>query len=268
MLQSYSKILAEKNSYQTNLEPKNNWFGPTFSLYSRLARIVIWSNRQASKGIYNDYAWVQSSLDVLRALELSGVKISIDGMDNLQNFDGPAVIISNHMGMMETMIPVAIIQPVRRFVYIIKQELATYPLFGKVAMARDPIVVGRTNPREDLQLVMDEGTKRLQAGKSVLIFPQRTRSLVFNLKEFNTLGVKLAKRNNVPVVPMAVLTDAWSNGKKLKDFGKIDTSKPAYFSFGKAITIESKGQDEHEQVLNFISSKLTEWGRSELIKID
>ena len=56
---------------------------------------------------------------------------------------------------------------------------------------------------------MEEGSERLKKGKSVLIFPQKTRSEIFNPKEFNSLGVKLAKKNNVPVIPMAVLTDAW-----------------------------------------------------------
>ena len=48
---------------------------------------------------------------------------------------------------------------------------------------------------------------------SVLIFPQTTRELFFDPKKFNTLGIKLAKRAKVPVIPIAVKTDAWWHGQ-------------------------------------------------------
>jgi len=48
---------------------------------------------------------------------------------------------------------------------------------------------------------------------SVLIFPQTTRDLRFDPNKFNTLGIKLAKRAKVPVIPVAVKTDAWGMGK-------------------------------------------------------
>ena len=50
--------------------------------------------------------------------------------------------------------------------------------------------------------------------------------MVFDPTLFNSLGNKLAKRNNVPVIPLALITDAWGNGKYIKEAGKIDPSKP------------------------------------------
>ena len=266
MSEGFSKVIAAKDTYKTEIDGhSSSSILPTFAFYSRLVKIIFKGNRQAVKGFYDDVNWVNSSLDVLHALECAGVKITVEGMDNLKKFEGPAVIIGNHMSAMETMIPVGMIHPVRRFVYIVKKELANFPLFGAVVMARDPIVVGRSNPRDDLKIVMDEGSERLSRNKSILIFPQKTRQLEFDRKSFNTLGVKLAQRNNVPVIPMAVLTDAWANGKKLKDFGKIDPAKHVYISFGEPINVSGKGQEEHEQVLDFIGEKLNQWGRGELV---
>jgi 1-acyl-sn-glycerol-3-phosphate acyltransferase len=266
MLDHFPFVLAKDNNYETPFDKNASLFGPTFTFYYKLAKIFIKGNLAARRGEYNGYAWAASAYEVMKALEESGVKIIIEGMDNLKKTEGPAIIISNHMGSMETMVPVAIIHPVRKLVYVVKQELSTYPVFGKVVMARDPIVVGRSNPREDLKIVLEEGSERLKKGKSVLIFPQKTRSEIFNPKEFNSLGVKLAKKNNVPVIPMAILTDAWSKGKKIKDFGKIIPEKKAYFAFGEPINVNSNGQEEHEQVLHFIETKLSEWGRSDLVK--
>ena len=266
MLDHYPRIIAQNDTYVTEKKAGKNFFGPTIPFYYDLLKIVVKGSRLGKNGVYNRYEWVNSALAVFDAVENAGVKVHIEGMDNLKKFDGTAVIIGNHMSSMETMIPVAVVQPVKSVVYVIKKELIDFPFFGNIVGARYPIVVGRSNPREDLKIVIEEGSNRLSNGRSVLIFPQRTRSMIFKRDEFNSLGVKLAKKNNVPVVPMAVLTDAWSNGKKLKDFGPIDPAKPAYFSFGEPITVESKGQEEHEQVLEFISGKLKEWGREELIK--
>jgi 1-acyl-sn-glycerol-3-phosphate acyltransferase len=126
--------------------------------------------------------------------------------------------------------------------------------------SRDPITVGRKNPREDLKAVLEGGAARLLAGTSIVIFPQTTRSPVFNPAEFNTIGVKLAKRAGVPVVPIALRTDAWGNGKYLKDFGRIDPSKKIRFSFGTPMRITSRGDEEHQKIVEFISGKLKEWG--------
>ncbi|MBU1100334.1 MAG: 1-acyl-sn-glycerol-3-phosphate acyltransferase [Bacteroidetes bacterium] len=266
MQNSYRRILAENDTYKTDKSVRTlNLFGPTLSFYPRLTKIIYGGSKTARKGEYNEYAWANSALDIFEAIETSGVVVNIEGMQHLRNLEGPAVIIGNHMSSMETMLPVTMIQPVKPFCYVVKKELATYPIFSDVVMAREPIVVGRTNPREDLKIMMEEGAERLGKGKSILIFPQKTRSVQFIASEFNSLGVKLAKKNNVPVIPFAVLTDAWSNGKRLKDFGKIDPSKPTHFAFGAPINVESKGQEEHEQVIDFIAGKLTEWGRPELV---
>jgi 1-acyl-sn-glycerol-3-phosphate acyltransferase len=125
--------------------------------------------------------------------------------------------------------------------------------------SRNPIVVGRTNPRDDLRTVLEGGATILSEGRSLVIFPQTTRTPVFDPKEFNTIGIKLAKRANVPVVPIALKTDAWGNGKRLKDFGKIDPSKKVYFSFGNPMVVKERGVEEHNAIIDFIEQHLKEW---------
>ena len=93
----------------------------------------------------------------------------------------------------------------------------------------------------------------------MLIFPQTTRDLFFDPKKFNTLGIKLAKRARVPVIPVAVKTDAWGIGRWLKDFGKIDPSKPVRISFGEPVHISGSGKKEHRSTIAFIGSKLVDW---------
>ena len=63
----------------------------------------------------------------------------------------------------------------------------------------------------------------------------------------------------MPVVPIALKTDAWGLGQKYKDFGKIDPSKTVHICFGDPIQIQDNGKEAHEQIVRFISGKLRKW---------
>jgi 1-acyl-sn-glycerol-3-phosphate acyltransferase len=262
----YLRIVAENDEYITPQNMKKFPFPPSVIFYSNYLRIMLTNNRIAKKGLYNDYGWVNSSIDTFESLERSGIRFHFTGMNNLKKVDTPVVFVGNHMSTLETMILPMIIQPIKRVVYVIKEELANYPLFGAIAMARDPILVGRENPREDLKIVLEEGSRKIQIGKSIIIFPQKTRSLNIDPASFNSLGVKLAKRNNVSVIPIAILSDAWGNGKYIKEIGKIDPLKVVRFCFGEPISISGNGAEDHQHIIEFITGKLKEWRGAEILK--
>jgi 1-acyl-sn-glycerol-3-phosphate acyltransferase len=267
IVKEYINVIAEKDYYKTPSEVFiKSIFSPAFRFFPRMIRVFVFANKLTKKKLYDRYNWVNSSKLIMDALEKVGVEIEIDGMDNLRSFDGPAVFISNHMSSLETVVLPRIINPVKLVVFVTKQELNSTPLFGPINSARRPIIVGRENAREDLMQVMNQGAERLKDGRSILLFPQRTRNPIFDIKNFNTLGIKLAKRNKVPIVPIALLTDAWANGKIVKDFGKIDISKKVKLSFGKPLEITGNGSEQHQQVVDFISSHLKKWGREDLIQ--
>jgi 1-acyl-sn-glycerol-3-phosphate acyltransferase len=141
----------------------------------------------------------------------------------------------------------------------VKESLIDYPFFRHVMRSRKPIVVGRANPRQDLRTVLQEGQKLLKGNVSVVIFPQTTRSVDFEPSNFNTLGVKLAARAKVPVIPIALKTDAWGLGHKLKDFGKIRPDKTVHICFGEPLRVHGSGKEEHRIVVDFIMAKLKDW---------
>ncbi len=261
-----NQITNNKSEYKTQTSARKIVFPSLYFYLLHTLRIVFYSNRQAKKNIYDDIRWVDSSIDIIRGLEKTGVKFQITGLDNLSKMKGPFIFVSNHMSILETFALPGIIQPITNVVFVMKEELLRFPLFGPVSGARDPIVVGRQNPREDLITVLQQGSERIKNGKGIIIFPQRTRTKYFEPSTFNSLGIKLAKKNNVPVIPIAVLSDAWGTGKILKDFGKIDPSKEVKISFGEPMIIEGNGNEEHQKTIDFIAGKLKEWGRGDLIK--
>jgi 1-acyl-sn-glycerol-3-phosphate acyltransferase len=128
-------------------------------------------------------------------------------------------------------------------------------------LSRDPIVVGRSDPRKDLEAVMNGGAELLAKGISIVIFPQSTRSLEFKPEEFNSIGVKLAKKAGVPVVPVAIKTDFWGNGKLIKELGPIDSNKTIHIKFGEPFSVTGNGKEENSRIISFIQSSLSEWNK-------
>lgn len=227
--------------------------------YLKLLWIVVSEGHKAAKKYTGD-DWVHASMRVFAALEESGVNFTIEGMDRYTALDTPAVFIGNHMSTLETFILPALIQPHMDVTFVVKESLLRYPFFKHVLSSRDPIVVGRSNPREDLKNVLDGGVQRLKEGRSIIIFPQSTRSASLDAKQFNSIGVKLAKKAGVPIVPVALKSDAWSAGSLIKDFGPIIPSRPVHFYFGSPISVTSgNGKEEHEEVYSFIESHLASW---------
>lgn len=238
------------------------WFSrtfPTFNFYRKFCWNVYRSSVKARRGQYDAHQWSQTSYEVLEALESVGVQTEICGVDHVRSLETPCVFIGNHMSMLETMVLPAIIQPVCDVTFVVKQSLLEYPLFRHIVNTRNPIAVSRDNPREDFKAVMHGGLDRLKKGISVVVFPQTKRSQAFDSAEFNSIGVKLAMRAQVPVVPIALKTDAWGNGRIIKDLGRINPKKTVHLSFGKPITIEGRGGQQHQQIIDFIQAELNEW---------
>ncbi len=232
---------------------------PTLGFYRYVFPIVLKAGARARWTRYDTTAWCKSSLEVLRALESVGIEVEITGIDHFRELNGPCVFLSNHMSTLETFVLPVVIASIKPVTFVVKEALVETPVFKYVMRSRDPVTVGRANPREDLKAVLEGGTERLNAGISIIIFPQTTRFLDFDPGTFNTIGIKLARKAGVPVVPIALKTDAWGNGKHFKDFGRMDPSLPVHFAFGKPQWIKGRGAEEHSQVTEFIGSKLEEW---------
>jgi len=262
--QSLMQGYFESTSYST---PEHSSFLKRIFMHNRIyftlkyAYIMLKTRKQAIKKLYDTKAWTDSSFFIFRFIEKSGGRFRITGMENITKNEGPVLFISNHMSTLETMVLPCIIAPHRKVTFVVKESLVRHPLFGDVMRSRDPIVVGRTDPRKDLEAVMNGGQELLSNGTSIIIFPQSTRSLEFKPEEFNSLGVKLAKKAGVPVVPIAIKTDFWGNGKVIKELGPLDSRKTIHIKFGEPFRITGNGKEENQKIISYIHESLEEWKR-------
>lgn len=259
------KVYAEPTEYKDSYEsPQLNqgFFTsilPSLMFYCRASVPVGTLSYQALVGTDDVYAWVQGSYGTFKALEATSCQFSIEGLHNINNVEGPCVFVANHMSTLETFILPCLIQPRKPIIFVVKQSLMRVPFFGKILKSRTPIVVSRSNARQDLKAVLEQGKEALDRGTSILIFPQSTRSVEFKPENFNSIGAKLAKKANVPLLPIALKTDAWGQGKYVKDFGAINPKLRIHFSFGSAIKVEDNSKTAHNYTSDYITSALKKW---------
>lgn len=251
-----------KPDYRTP-ENQSSWLAqrlPGLFLYTRIILEVLAASRRCNRNTYTLEKKIASTSNILRALERIGTEVFVENMSAFIDLKAPCIFVANHMSALEAFILPRFIMPYRKITFVIKKSLTEYPILKHAINSLHPIVVDRKNPRQDLRAVLDQGFNCLKQNISVLIFPQTTRSTHFDPAQFNTLGIKLAKKSRLPIVPIALKTDAWNIGRRLKDFGKIDPSKPVRMAFGDPIHVTGNGKQEHQEILAFIGDTLRSWG--------
>ncbi|MFZ1397013.1 MAG: lysophospholipid acyltransferase family protein [Candidatus Promineifilaceae bacterium] len=251
------------DSYHTPTNTPRHWLDRLF-LGSRVALhgLFVWEIVKArwlvARNQYDRAAVAATSYAVFKMAEGCNGRFHITGLENVRNLTEPVVFVSNHMSSLEGNIFNCLLLPYLDVTYVIKESLTRYPVFGPVIDSRQPITVGRANPREDLQKVLQDGVNMLQNGRSIILFPQHTRTPQFIPAEFNSLGVKLASRAGVPVLPIAVKTDFVLNGRYLRDFGPLNRSKPIHVAFGRPFQVQNNKQ-AHQDIIHFIEQHLETW---------
>lgn len=238
--------------------------GATVYFYTVVARAMndAASRARSADGL-SDTFFVKRSNDLLRAAERCGTDVHVTGLDRVQEqcSHGPVVFVGNHMSTLETFTLPGVLLPFTPLTFVLKQELMSFPLLGTILQTLEPVTVSRDDPRGDLKKVLSEGTERVHGGRSVTVFPQTTRRTDFDPSSFNTLGVKLAARADVPAIPLALRTDFWSTGRFIKDFGPIRPNNSIHFAFGEPIPVDRRNSREaHRAVVDFLRENLSQWG--------
>ena len=262
---SVIKQLFSSDSYETGpyefVDPPGKKLSvyKTACFYKSFIGVILDARKQVVRGEYSSGRLIQSSFQVMKNLEKAGAKFSIKGLDNIRKAEGPVVIAANHMSTLETAVFPCIIGLFKDCTFVVKKSLIKGPVFGPVMRFLEPVDVERKDPKKDLAAVMIKGAELIGKGKSIVLFPQATRARGFNPAAFNSLGVKLAKRAGVSVVPCALKTDFWENGKIISTIGKLYPERIVHMEFGKPLAVEGAGRKEQEAIVSFIRSRVDAW---------
>jgi 1-acyl-sn-glycerol-3-phosphate acyltransferase len=150
-----------------------------------------------SKGIWPHIVaryWARSILFVSRT------KVTIKGLENIDP-DRPYIFMPNHSSNFD--IPVLLSHLPVQFRWLAKAELFKFPLFGYAMKRAGYISIDRTNRRSAFES-LDQAASAIRNGKSVMIFPEGTRSRDNQIHEFKKGGFVLAIKAGVPIVPIII----------------------------------------------------------------
>lgn len=235
------------------------WAGMRF-YFGGIGGVIAQGNRAIRDRSFSMETLGQLSWHLVHCAETMGTPVSFEGFESMRMIDKqPAVIVANHMSMVETMLLPAGVFANGPMVIVAKRSLTKYPGFGRILEASRPIFVDRTNPRQDLADVLEQGVRRLKEGSSVLLFPQGTRLTVFDPRRFNSLGAKLAKRAGVPLIPVACKTDFSKPGRRFRDLGPVDPALPIRFAAGPILDSARPQRELQEACTGHIIRFLKQW---------
>ncbi|GLH68113.1 lysophospholipid acyltransferase family protein [Geothrix edaphica] len=114
----------------------------------------------------------------------------------------PVIFMSNHESQMDP--PVLIGALPLPAVYIAKKEVKYLPFVGWAAWIAGVIFIDRGDRERAIKSIRDAADE-IRGGKSVVIFPEGTRSRTGEMLPFKKGGFALAIDAGVPIVPMATV---------------------------------------------------------------
>ena len=151
--------------------------------------------RAGSDKIHNIARWWGATM-----LKLAGVDLEISGKENILT-NGPQVFMSNHQSWFDIFIVLAGISC--QFRFIAKKELFDIPVLGGALYKYDAIPIDRKNYISAMRSI-DAAARRVRDGKSIMTFPEGTRSADGKVQPFKTGVFHLALRSGVPIVPISI----------------------------------------------------------------
>jgi 1-acyl-sn-glycerol-3-phosphate acyltransferase len=134
-------------------------------------------------------------------LFLSGVKVEVKGVENVL-MDRPQIFMSNHQSGFDIFIVLAFVPG--QFRWIAKKELFRIPVFSQAMKKAGYIEIDRQRHEKAMES-LKVAAQKIREGKSVMSFPEGTRSKDGRIKTFKQGMFHLALEAGVPIVPITII---------------------------------------------------------------
>ena len=161
------------------------------------------------------HLWIDGTLFLLRVF--CGLDHRELGVEHLPT--GPAIIAAKHQSAWETLF---LSRRLGHPAFILKRELLMIPLFGWFIRKVGMIAVDRAGKAAALKKMVREAQETFAAGRSIVIFPEGTRTAPGTHKPYQPGIAALYTQLGVPVVPVALNSGLfWGRKAFLKKPGTI-----------------------------------------------
>ena len=135
-----------------------------------------------------------------KGLAMNGSSIQVSGIENVPR-NGGLLFVGNHQSNFD--IPILVGHVPRDKGFIAKLELLKVPAFSRWMKNIGCIFIDRNDPRQALDTI-NEAAERINAGHSMVIFPEGTRSADGSIGVFKAGSLRLAIKSGVPIVPVTI----------------------------------------------------------------
>ena len=132
-------------------------------------------------------------------LAAAGARTRFEGLPHIPV--GPCLFAANHQSLLD--IPALFLMLPDGARFLAKESLFRIPFLGWAMTASGCIPIDRSNRARAVRSLR-EAAARVRAGRSVVFFPEGTRSKSGRLAPFKKGGFHLAREAAVPVVPVAI----------------------------------------------------------------
>lgn len=150
------------------------------------------------------------------------VGLTFDELNKERLPEGPKLFVCNHQSSWETLVFNVLIPDVA---IVLKESLYRYPIVGWYLRHSPMIPLDRSAGANALRKMCNDAEAAIDAGRSVLIFPEGTRTPIDETRKFNRGVELLYKQLNVTVVPVAINSGAfWNPIGFMKYAGNISVS--------------------------------------------
>jgi 1-acyl-sn-glycerol-3-phosphate acyltransferase len=128
-----------------------------------------------------------------------GARVRYHGLERIPR--GPCILLSNHASVVDIWVLFPIMPEAARFVA--KEDLFRTPFMGWALRATGFVPIDRTNRTRAIRS-LEQAAGTIRAGRSVVMFPEGTRSTDGRLLPFKKGAFHLALAAGVPVVPITI----------------------------------------------------------------
>ncbi len=191
----------------------NIYFYP--ALMIGLSLIVIIGIFSRKKSIYFWDNYIHRAVFKI-SLKLYGIEVEVRGKEYI---NPKQIYASKHESAMETYLYTAI---VKNSAFVMKKELTYIPIFGWAQAVYGMIPIDRKSGGKAMRDMLKEAKKRVEDGRSIVIFPEGTRCKHLEVKGYKPGIVFLSEGLDLPIVPVALNTGTcWPKSSYIKYPGKV-----------------------------------------------
>jgi 1-acyl-sn-glycerol-3-phosphate acyltransferase len=132
-------------------------------------------------------------------LGIAGARVEVSGLENLPA--GGVLFVANHQGAFDIPLLLGFVPGLKGF--IAKKEVSRLPIVGIWIKLLRCIILDRRDLRQSARAIA-RGVADLKAGRSLIVFPEGTRSKSGTMGRFKDGSFQLATRSGAAIVPLTI----------------------------------------------------------------